>query len=508
MRKIREVLRLTLDAGLSPRQVSASLSVPRVTVRRYLDRAAAAGLSWPLPEGMDDAELEALLFPPCPPSRAPRPAPDFAQVHREMRRKGVTLQLLWLEYRERYPDGYAYSQFCLHYASWREHVDLPMRQRHRAGEKCFIDYSGQTLPILDLDTGRVWQAEVFIAVLGASNYTYAEACRSQQLADWLAAHVAAFEFFTAVPTILVPDNLRSGVSVADRYEPEINRSYAELAAHYGTVVIPARSRKPRDKAKVEVGVQIAEREILARLRNLSLTSLGEANAAIRVELNRLNARPFAKLDGSRQQLFEALDRPAMRPLPAQRYEFATFEAHKVNIDYHIEVDHHYYSVPHQLVGARLDIRLAAHTVEAFFKARRVASHRRSFVRGGFTTLTEHMPAAHREHLSWSPSRLIDWAERTGPSTAALVHAILTSRPHPEQGYRSCLGILRLSRRYEPARLEAACARALAIGARSYRSVDSILAAGLDRTPLPAQPAPASSTPPRDHEHLRGPDYYQ
>lgn len=506
MRKIREVLRLSWDVGLSPRQVQTSLGVSRITVRRYLERAERAGLGWPLPDGMDDAGLEAALFPPTPaPPVGERPAPDLAWVHRELRRKGVTLQLLWMEYKQAHPDGYQYSQFCHLYQRWAGRVDLVLRQTHRAGDKLFVDYAGHTIPIYPPDA-PAWQAQLFVAVLGASNYTYAEAGTSQQLEAWIGAHVRCLEFLGAVPALLVPDNLRSGVTKAHRYEPLLNRTYEEMASHYGTAILPARAGRPRDKAKVEVGVQIAERWIAASLRNHRFTSLAEANTAIRGRLEWLNNRPFAKLDGTRRALFEQLDRPAMRPLPASRYECATWKTAKVNIDYHVEVDRHYYSVPHQLVGQHVDVRVSEHTVEVFFKHRRVASHPRSDERARHSTQAEHMPASHRAHLAWTPTRLIRWAEHTGPATAELVEQILASRPHPEQGYRTCLGILRLSRRYGPERLEAAARRALIIGARSYRSIESILAHRLETAPLPGHPTQVIA--PRQHEHLRGAAYYR
>lgn len=505
MRDIREVLRLTHQAGLSERQIAASLRIAPSTVHRYLDRSKQAELTWPLPEELDDAALERVLFPPSPPSTVPRTPPDFGWVHRELRRKGVTLQLLHMEYKQAQPEGYQYSQFCALYQQWAGRVDLVLRHSHRAGDKLFVDYAGHTIPIYDRAGGACWRAELFVAVLGASNYTYAEAGTSQQLEAWIGAHVRCFEFYGAVPALLVPDNLRSGVSKAHRYEPLVNRTYHELATHYGTAILPARAGKPRDKAKVEVGVQIAERWILASLRNERFFSLAEANAAIRQRLAWLNDRPFAKLTGTRRALFEQLDRPAMRPLPASRYEYATWKTAKVNIDYHIDVSRHYYSVPYQLVGHRVDVRITEHTVEVFARGRRVTSHPRSEERGRHSTQDAHMPASHRAHLAWSPSRLVAWAENTGPATAELVTAIMANRPHPEQGYRSCLGILRLSRRYDPRRLEAACRRALVIGARSYRSVESILSHGLDTAPLPHdEPA----TPPRQHEHLRGATYYQ
>jgi transposase len=506
MRKIREILRLHLGEGLSRRKVGAAVGLPYTTVADYLGRARAAGLSWPLPAAMDDAALEARLFVTTPRAIVSRPLPDFAEVHTELRRKGVTLQLLWLEYRERHPAGCQYSQFCNLYRRWRRRVDVVMRQEHRAGEKLFVDFPGQTVPVVDPRTGEIAQAEIFVAVLGASNYTYAEAVPSQALPHWIAAHVHAFAYFRGCPQVLVPDNLRAGVTRAHRYEPDLNRTYAEMAAHYGAAVIPARPNKPRDKAKAEAGVLVVERWILARLRKRTFFALAELNAAIRELLEGLNRRPFKKLAGSRRTLFEELDRPALKPLPARAYELATWRLATVNIDYHVEAERHWYSVPHQLAGQRVDVRLSATTVEAFHRGRRVASHVRDDRPYRHTTDPAHMPASHRAHLEWTPGRIVRWARASGPQTAALVEGVLTSRPHPEQGYRACLGILRLGKTYGDARLEAACGRALALRAFSYRSVESILKTGLDRQPLLALAPPP--VPLRRHENLRGPAYYR
>jgi transposase len=506
MRKIREVLRLTFAEGLSRRQVGASAGVPFTTVSDYVGRAVAAGLSWPLPDGLDDAGLEVLLYPPAVPSGAARPTPDFGRVHRELRRKNVTLQLLWLEYREAHPDGYGYSQFANLYRQWRGGIDVTMRQVHKAGEKLFVDFPGETIPVFEPGTGEISvRAELFVAVLGASSWLYAEAFPSQELLYWVTAHVHCFEAMAGCPQIVVCDNLRSGVSRPDRYEPDVNATFAEMAAHYGVAVIPARAYKPRDKAKAENGVLIAERWIIARLRDRKFFSLAEANAAIAACTAEINARPFQKLDGSRQLLFEQVDRPALRPLPATRYEFATWRRATVNIDYHIAADRHYYSVPYQLARQQVDVRMSAATVEIFRNSRRVASHPRSPVRHGHTTDPAHMPESHRRHAEWTPSRVTGWAAKTGPATAALVEAILASRPHPEQGYRAALGIIRLAGRYGSDRAEAACARALHLRAYSYRSVESILRTGLDRQPLPGQ---APELPPHPaHANVRGPGYY-
>jgi transposase len=506
MRKIREVLRLTLAEGLSRRRVAAAVGMPVTTVAEYVHRAAGAGLSWPLPDDMDDRELEVRLFVTAAPPPDPRPLPDWMHVHTELRRKGVTLQLLHLEYLELHPGGYQYSQFCRRYRLWQRHLDVVMRQEHRAGEKLFVDFCGQRVPILDRETGLVsLEAEIFVGVLGASNYTYAGALPSQELPHWIAGHVHAFEFLGGCPEIVVPDNLRSGVSRAHRYEPDINPTYQEMAAHYRVAVIPARARKPRDKAKVEVGVLIVERWILARLRHRTFFSLAELNVAIRELVSDLNRRPFKKMQGSRLSLFESLDRPALRPLPERRYEFAIWKTAKVNIDYHVEVERHYYSVPYQLVGEQCDVRLSAGTVELLHRGRRVASHLRSYHQGRHTTESAHMPDSHRRHLEWTPGRILKWAEKSGPNTLVLARGILESRPHPEQGFRACLGVIRLGDRYGHDRLEAACQRALAVQAFSLRSVDSILKHGLDRQPLPAH-TPGRS--PRPHRNLRGAAYYR
>lgn len=509
MRKIRTVLRLRAE-GLSLRQVSASVQVPFTTVADHVRRADRAGLSWPLPEGLDDDALEARLFAAgdAPGPAAERPRPDFQAIHRELRKKGVTLMLLWHEYKETHPDGYAYSQFAEHYRRWRRHLDVVMRQEHKAGEKLFCDFPGQTLPIYDPDTGAIHlRAELFVAVMGASSYVYAEVFPSQELLYWVTGHVNCFEHLEGCPQIAVPDNLRAGVTRPHRYEPTVNATFLEMAAHYNVAVMPARSYKPRDKAKAEAGVLLVERWILARLRHERFTSIAQANVAVKKLVAWVNDRPFRKIDGTRRSLFYAIDRPALRPLPPTRYDFATWKTMKVGIDYHLEVraERHYYSVPYRLVAERVEVRLSATTLEVFFKSKRVASHVRQH-RPGFTTDPAHMPESHRRHAQWTPARIVSWTEKTGPATARLAQAILDTRPHPEQGFRSCLGIIRLADRYGAARVEAACARALVARSYSYRSVESILKNGLDQKPLPETTSPPLVHP--VHENLRGPDYYQ
>ncbi|MDP6951909.1 MAG: IS21 family transposase, partial [Alphaproteobacteria bacterium] len=398
MRKIRDVLRLHHAAALSNRAIGRAIEVSASTVSDCLGRARAAGIGWPLPEGMSDNALEQALYG-CganPPS-GPRPLPDFAAVHRERRRKGVTLMLLWEEYKAAHPNGLMYSAFCERYRAWRDHLDVVMRQTHRAGDKLFVDYAGQTMPVIDRITGKVRQAQIFVAVLGASNSTYAEATWTQSLPDWVGAHTRAFTFFGGVPNIVVPDNLKSGVTRAHRYEPDLNPTYQDLATHYGLAVVPTRARKPRDKAKVEVGVQHVERAILAVLRNRQFFSLAELNAAIAELLARLNQRPFKKLPGSRLSQFEAIDRPALKPLPATAYEYAEWKQARVHVDYHIEVQRHYYSVPHHLIKRQIDVRITAAAIECFHKGQRVACHRRDDTPGRHTTVPEHMPENHRHH---------------------------------------------------------------------------------------------------------------
>jgi transposase len=476
-------------------------------VASVISRATAIGLTWEALEGLTDDALEARLYGPKVTGRPARPLPDPTWIHTELRRAGVTLELLHLEYLQQHPDGYRYSAFCASYRAWVERQRLSMRQVHRAGEKLFVDYSGKKPAVVDPLTGVVRPVELFVAVLGASNYTFAEATETQRSADFIQSHSRALEFLAGVPALIVPDQLKPGVRDACRYEPILQRTYEEWAAHYGTAILPARPAKARDKAKVEVAVQVAQRWILARLRHETFFSLAALNARIRELLVDLNARPMKGYGGrSRRDLFERFDRPALRSLPAERFVYTEWREVRVNIDYHVDVDHHHYSVPYRLVHQTLDVRVSATTVEVFQRGTRIWVHRRRHQVGGFTTVPEHMPHAHRAHLEWSPSRLIRWGATVGPQTARLVELILASRPHPEQGYRSCLGLLRLTKQYGPDRVEAASARAVAVGARSYRHVDTMLKHGLDRLPLEGEDAPPAPRP--THANVRGPAYYQ
>ena len=506
MRQIKEVLRLKWSQGLSQRQIAHSLGISRPAIAEYLHRAEQAGLSWPVPESLDETAIEQLLFPiRLTPSEPDLVVPEWATIHRELRRKNVTLFLLWQEYKTAQPGGFQYSWFCQGYRLWAGKLDVVMRQNHRAGEKLFVDYAGHTMPVVDPHSGEVQDTEIFIAVLGASNYTFAEATWTQSLPDWIGSHVRALGALGGVPEIVVPDNLKAAVTRTHRYEPEINRTYADLAHHFGFAIIPARAAKPRDKAKAEVGVQVVERWILARLRNHTFFSLADLNQAIAALLIDLNHRSFKKLSGSRQELFDTIDRPVLKPLPDTPYDYAEWKRARVNIDYHVDIEGHYYSVPYALVKHQLDVRLSERVVEVFHKGKRVASHPRSRLKGRHTTVAAHMPKAHREYAHWTPKRLIRWAANSGVATARVVETILESRAHPQQGFRSCLGLMRLGKSYGAERLEAACRRALKIGACSYKSIESILKNELDKKPLPE--TPGENSPSVSHDNIRGPKYY-
>lgn len=500
MRKIRELLRLKFALGLSDRKIAASLSIARSTAQECLQRAAAAGIGWPLPEGLDDALLEARLYPVKPISLGIE-LPDFVHLQRELSRPGVTRMLLWQEYKAQHPQGLQYSAFCEHYREFCAEASPVMRFEHRAGEKCFVDYAGHTVGVIDRHTGEVAQAQIFVAVLGCSNYTYAEASWTQALPDWLGAHVRALECFGGAPQAFVPDNLKSGVDRAHRYEPDLNRAYAEFAEHYAVAILPARVRKPRDKAKVEGAVLIVERWILARLRDRQFFSLTELNAAIRELLIELNERRFQKLDGSRRSRLLELDRPALKALPARPYEYAQWKCAKVHPDYHIELEHAYYSVPYKYIGERVDVRISARMVEIFARGQLIASHQRGLKRGARITLDAHRPAKHRAVIDTTLARLIERATAIGPAVAGVLREQLKAKRHPEEALRSAQGVMRLAQDFSPAKLDAACTRALALKTYSYRSVRALITA----------PAATESGDSRQlslvHENLRGPEYF-
>ena len=505
MRKLRDVVRMKLDLKMKGRAIGRSIGLSAGTISDYLGRISVAKLTWPLPPELDDDEaLTKLLYPHEGHPAKSRPEPDWCVIHQELRRKHVTKQLLWVEYRESHSDGYEYSRFCEKYQLWAGHLGVTMRQQHVAGEKCFVDFSGDGLEINDPITGEVRVAKLFVAVLGASNLTYVEPVFTEELPTWISCHVRAFEFFGGVSEITVPDNLRSGVTKASKYEPELNRTYAELARHYGTAIIPARAYKPRDKAKVEQAVLFASRWILAVLRNHKFFSLGELRQAVKPLVEKLNNKMMKKLKKSRRQLFDELEKSALKPLPSEPYEFADWERPRVGLNYHVEFDDHWYSVHYTLYRQQLDLRATATTIEVFRGSKREASHARSYVKHGYTTKSEHMPRGHREYAEWTPERLIGWAKTVGPMTAAVVEEIMLSRAHPQQGFNACLGIMRLTRDYEPERIERACARAKERRACTYRSVAAILQNNLDKDDSPLE-EPQGSLP--LHENLRGSGYY-
>jgi transposase len=503
MRKIKDVLRLK-QAGLSNRAVARACSIGKETVREYLARAAEAGLGWPLPEGLGEDELERKLFPYELHLGGKRKEPDWSEIHKELRKKGVTRRLLWMEYVEGQTDVYRYTQFCERYTRWAKTLHPTMRLTHKAGEKLFVDYAGLSMSYQDRATGEAHAAPVFVSTLGASSATFCEAHASQALPCWIGGHVHAFEYFGGVPEAVVPDNAKTGVTSACFYEPDLNPTYQDMAQYYGTAVLPTRVRHPRDKAKVETGVQVVERWVIAPLRHRTFFSLEEINLAIAEKREELNLRTMEHLGKSRRELFESLDRPALRPLPGSPYEPAEWKRARVGIDYHIQYQRHYYSVPYELRHKDVELRVTEQTIEVFYRGRRVASHLRDATPGYHTTLPEHMPASHRASLEWTPDRFLRWAEKAGPATSEMVRTLLVSRAHPEQGYRAALGLMRLGSRYGQERLEDACRRALRFGLHSYRGVKNILEAGLDRIRPDEESVPRAETL---HPNIRGTDYY-
>lgn len=506
MRKIKEVLRLRFACELGVRQIARSIRASHSTVSDYLYRAQQVGVRWPLDPDMDEKKLEALLFPEkASRGSALKPLPDFPAMHKELKRKGVTLFLLWEEYKGVYPEGYGYSQFCDLYARFRKTQDVCLRQQYYGGDKMFVDYAGQTLPVQDPFTGGVREAQLFVACLGASNYSYAEATWTQNLADWISCHIHTYEYIQGVPQATIPDNLRSGVSRACRYDPDINPTYLDMAQHYGTAIVPARKGKPRDKAKVETSVLVVERWIIAALRNQVFFSLEELNQAILKLLEKLNRRPFKKLPGCRYDLYRAVDLPALKPLPEKRYEYAEWKRCTAHIDYHVEVENHYYSVPYTYAQKKLDARITGKTVEIIYQGVRIASHIRSCQKGGFSTCEEHRPKKHREYLAWNPERFIRWASTIGPHCSAYITGIMHSRKYPEQGYRACLGVLRLSKSYPCEKIEQACERALSLQVYSYKLIESILKRKKERTAGSVRESRSAQR--QSHENVRGAHYY-
>jgi transposase len=505
MRKIREVLRLHFAAQLSVRKISASTKISVGGIQKLLTKAKALSLSWPLPDELDDTQLANQFYPRADVRQSERfEVPDWPAVRKELSRKGVTKNLLWEEYTQQYPNRcYSYSQYCDRYLRWLKKQKRSMRQHHKAGEKFFIDYAGQTMPIVCNETGEVKFAQIFVAVMGASNYTFAEATWSQSLPDWIGSHVRAFEFIGGVSDMLIPDNLRSGVSRACRYDPDVNPSYQQFAAHYGTVIVPARPRKPQDKAKAEVGVLIIERWILARLRKQTFFSLAELNHCIKALLLDVNNKPFKQLEGTRQSWFDTIDRPALAPLPKHAYQYTDIKVVKVNIDYHVQYDKHFYSVPHHLVGEKLEIHAKDKLIEMYFKHKRIISYARKY-HPGMTTTPEHMPIQHEKHHKWTPGRLMNWAKDIGDEVLLWVKVLLETKQHQEQAYRVCLGLLSLSRSYPNNRLNSACAIANKHSLYRLKNVKEILLSNQDKLQSEGEDKKQMSLLPQSHENIRGP----
>ena len=505
MRKIKEILKLNYE-NVSNREIARRLRIGAGSVSRYLARAKEANLVWPLNDDWSDDKIYSVLFS-AENKKTTYPLPDFGKVHNELKRKGVTLMLLWCEYQQQRPGGYSYSRYCELYQAFIGKHTPSMRLTHHAGEKLFVDYSGLTVPWIDKSTGEIHRAQIFVAVLGASNYTFIEATTDQSLPSWVQSHVHAFEFFSGVTVCLVPDNLRSGVTKAHLYDPDINRTYQEMADHYGVAVVPTRVRTPKDKPKVEVGVQGIQRWILAPLRDVTFFSVHEINEAIKPLLAAYNERAFYEREGSRLSQYLEVDKPALKPLPSQPYVYAEWKKARSGGDYHVAIDKHYYSIPHQYLKEYIDVRITITTIECFHKGNRIALHQRSY-KPGHTTIHEHMPSKHQEYADWTPERMHAWAKKIGPNTARLIKELTEMHKIPEQSFRSCFGILRMSKTYGPERLENAAIRALHIGAIRYKNIESILKSGLDQQPLPLPGSESmAAEPTRLHDNIRGSKYF-
>lgn len=503
MRKISEILRQRYELKHSYRDIANSLEISISTISDYIARAKSANLTWPLSNEMTEESLFSLLFLPTEGKKQARAPTNWEEIHKERHKKGMTLRLLWREYREQHASGFCYAQFCRVYAKYAKTLHPVMRQPHKAGEKAFVDYAGMTMEWIEPSTGEIHEAQVFVGCLGASQLIFAEATASQKLPDWIASHIHMFEFFGGVTEMLIPDNLRSGVTKAHRYDPDINPNYQHLCEHYGTAVVPARIYTPKDKAKVENAVGIVERQIMAPLRHRTFTSLTEINVALKEGLKKLNSQPFQKMKTSRDELYQTVDKPALKPLPANRYQYAQWKKAKVAMDYHISFEEHFYSVPYQHLRQNVEIRATAKIVECFLKQQRIASHVRSYERYRYTTLTEHMPKAHQVQAEHSLNFIMVNAKRIGMNTITFVERMQAARGFPQQAYRACYGLLRLEARFSAARLENACAKGLLIGATRYQQIETMLKNQLEEVPLPENNHVINLV----HHNIRGAEYY-
>lgn len=507
MRKISEILRQRYELNRSYRDISNSLNISISTVSTYLCYAKTANVSWPLPQDVSDQELQDRIFLPATKSEVKRTLPDFEKVHQEYRKKGVTLRLLWREYREIHSDGLSYTRYCIHYRAYAKTIEPVMRQVHKAGEKTFVDYAGTTVEWINTATGEICYAQIFVGALGASQLIFCEATETQSLPDWFSSHINMFEYFDGVTEIVVPDNLKSATTKAHRYDPDINANYQHFSEHYGFAIVPARVREPKDKALAENAVGIITRQIIAAIRHITFTGIAEINAAIKPRLCALNNQHFQKMKTSRRALFEAIDKPALKPLPPNRYQYADWVFAKVHIDYHFVFDYHYYCVPYQYIHKEVQIRATNKTVECFLNGKRLISHARSYQKYKYTTLKECMPPSHRAYAEWSPERMKRWAKKIGKQTEKFIDAMVTARAFPQQAYRGCLGVLRLGARFGEDRLEKACEIALSVGANRFKQIESILKNQLDKLPHSDEPNDSGSSTP-NHDNIRGAEYFK
>ena len=503
MRQLKEIARLHLTQSLGIREIARACNIAPSTSQSYVSRLEESGLDYVAIDSMDEDELRD-LFRGKPQEKQKKPFPDLQYLAREMRKKGVTLQLLYEEHSQDHPDGYRRTQFFQLYKDWVKKANPTMRLNHKAGDKVFIDFSGDKPSYCDPETGVITEVELYVAVAGGTSYTFATAVPSQKIEDFCRATIEMFEFFGGCSRCIVLDNLKSGVTHACYYDPEINKTFADLADHYDVAVLPTRVKKPKDKAKVESGVLNSQRRILAALRNREFFSLHELNEAIEEELRKLNNRPMQVTGKSRYELFMELEKPVLKPLPSRRFSTCLWKKAKVHIDYHVEVKKSFYSVPYKLIGHHVEIKYNDRVVEIFHKYKRVASHVRTHRRGKYITEDSHMPSEHRCYLEWTPARIKKWGATIGPHTRDLMEKIMDSQRHPEHGFRGCLGIVRLAKTYSPERVEQASRKALHVGAYSYRSMKSILSKGLDKIVVLERPSTQETI---HHDNVRGGAYY-
>lgn len=508
MKNYREVLRLN-HQGISQRSIASSCACSRNTVSKVLKRAEEVSLSWPLPEGMSDADLKQLLFPEEAAITALRRHPDCEYIHKEMAKSGVTLSLLWNEYcedcRANQEIPLMYSQFCHHYQKFATTTKATMHVQRKPGEQLEVDWAGKTTPLADRETGDTINAYIFVGVLSSSQYAYAEAFTSQNMESWITAHCNMYKFFGGVTRILIPDNLKTGVEKASWYSPEINKTYQEMAEHYGTAVIPARVRKPKDKPNAEGAVKNISTWIIAALRNQKYFTLLELNKAIKEKLSAFNSRPFQKKEGSRLSVFLEEEKPLLLPLPAAPYELATWKIATVQYNYHITVEKMHYSVPYEYIKYKVDVRKTRNVIEVFYNNMRICSHPRLYGRPGqYSTVENHMPEDHKKYTQWNAARFISWGESIGPHTAITVKSILSSRKVEQQGYKSCMALLKLGDKHSLPRLEAACAKALSYTPNpGYKNIKTILTTGQDK--VKTEEVKIDNT--AAHGITRGADYY-